>query len=94
MANSTLRLQIEQFIESIFPSQDPSDVVLANAAGQAAKDAAIADAGKNAMERAEQAKKDEEARKEVMYMAFASTGVMVVLAIIMVRFFALDHCHS
>lgn len=73
--------QIEQFIESIFPSQDPNAVILQS--GKAGSDA-LANSGQNAAEREKQKKRDAEAKKDVMYMALASFGVMMTLAIVMV----------
>lgn len=75
--------QIEQFIESIFPSQDPNAVVLAN--GAKGDDEIMMKArGMNAQERERKRKLDEEAKRDVMLMGIATISIMAFLGGLMV----------
>ena len=65
-----MNLQIEQFIESIFPTQDPKALALEYAG-------AVVDP--------EQAKKDAEARQDIFYMLIAVFSVLFFISLIMVR---------
>src|SRR4051794_12315018 len=63
--------KIEQFIESIFPSQDPT--VIGQAWGKPVPP-----------EKAEKAKDDAAARKELLYVFAAVIGTLLLLSLVMV----------
>ncbi|KAH0565375.1 Delta(24)-sterol C-methyltransferase [Trichoglossum hirsutum] len=63
--------KIEQFIESIFPSQDPKAIAQARGKPVSAEDA-------------EKAKNDAAARKEMLYLLLAVVGTLLLISFIMV----------
>ncbi|KAL9089873.1 MAG: hypothetical protein Q9159_002343 [Coniocarpon cinnabarinum] len=75
--------KIEQFIEGIFPSQDPNAIVMANGAKEN-DDIMMKARGMNSEERAKQRQLDKEARRDVILMAVASIGIMTFIGALMV----------
>lgn len=77
--------QIEQFIESVFPTQDPRAILLA--AGQ---EVGTATTGISEQEKVKRAAEDKEARRDVLYLGLATLALLGTLSIFMVSFIFLQ----
>ncbi|KAG8533035.1 uncharacterized protein KY384_001818 [Bacidia gigantensis] len=81
--------QIEQFIESIFPTQDPRAATIASASDQPSAPPTSLTSSiptttpTTSIDKAKKAREDKEAREDAFYMILASVGTMVVITILM-----------